>query len=158
MAFKWWPVDKMYFNAVKVSNWRTKSQIRDFFKEINQMTPDGCVGNKMSICMLFPPNSDNNNFNFDYYSRFQWTNNNGVTYSKTMGAGFDGATSYLDNFLIQSYYQIGLIPACYPFQPGDVHQSFYLTFIELPPPGNQFTIWGSSDTVSGFQLSCAVAQ
>lgn len=158
MAFKWWPVDKMYFKSVKVSNWRTKSQIRDFFKEINQMTPAGCVGNKMSICMLFPPNSNQNDFCLEYYSGLLWTNSNGAQYSATLGVGFDGASSYLENNLIQTYYQSSFFPACYPFQPGDVHQSFWLTFIELPPPGSQFTIWGSQDTASAFQLSCAVAQ
>lgn len=158
MAFRWWPVDKMYFKAVHVSNWRTKSEIRDFFKEINQMTPAGCVGNKMSICMLFPKNSSSSYFNFEYYSRLQWSNVNGVLYTQTRGAEFDGGTNYLVNPLIQTQYVDGIIPACYPFQPADVHMSFYITLLELPPPGTEVTIWGSDDTPNALRLSCGVGQ
>ena len=99
MAFKWWPVDKGYFIQTRLSNWRHKSAIRDFIKEVSnpvdQVPP---VISKIRMMYLIPPELPaDTRCTTEYFTYESMIFVNGVAYDNTIN--FDGFSGYTYNGL-----------------------------------------------------------
>lgn len=151
MAFTWWPMNKTYFYTMGMSDWRVKSEIRDFFKEVNQVVDQSVTPlSRCNVLYLFPPNllSSNIGSSLDYVSMTTCVFANGAQYqnSRTAKGGiqFDGFTSYLVT---------ALKPNGIGNTPDDSHLSIVLSELGTVTSAVQYNFMGVFDSTEGQDFS-----
>lgn len=152
MAFTWWPVNRSYFLQVPVSNWRVKSEIRSFIKEISnpidQLPP---VISRVRGLYLFPPENlfATDKISYDYLNLLSCTLVNGVSYDYDRNGGssgllFDGFSGYLETNKSPEYFSPTV---------GDSHLCYVATYLWFADVGVDYTYMGTTEGAGGGTFS-----